>query len=220
MYSTSDIDNIYTTLYNYVKSQTITRDETHNYVHLQKVTDNSIEIYNEIDGLYYSDLKIIIAIAFLHDLWDHKYLNIISSLQEKEDKKNCKELLLQLKYEPQDIQLIFKIIDKISYSNEVKELKHNINYRKNWLESLGEKGLLYRDIVSDADKLDAIGKKGLVRCILYTKEKGVLDIRQNVIEHCEDKLLNLHKFIMTNPGKEKAKELQIELEFEYNELKK
>ena len=70
---------------------------------------------------------------------------------------------------------------------------------------------ILRNIVSDADKIEALGEVGLERCFIYTREKNDSytdeEVLADVRKHCEEKLLILRdKYIRTDPGKQLAEE--------------
>ena len=78
-----------------------------------------------------------------------------------------------------------------------------------------------RNVVSDADKIDALD---IWRCKSYNEETYPnMDENQtlkNVVQHCDDKLLHLRdKFIITNIGKKIAIPLHKELVKNYNEMR-
>ena len=119
-----------------------------------------------------------------------------------------------------------KIIDYVSYSKEKKAIDNNtpIDFSK----ELGYLNATVRDIVSDADKCEAIGQLGLYRCIEYTqhvyKQKNQTDmpydcLKSDVINHSNDKLLRLKDgFIRTKTGKIMAEKLHDEFVAELNYL--
>jgi uncharacterized protein len=81
--------------------------------------------------------------------------------------------------------------------------------------------MLIRNIVSDADKIDALGKIGIERCFQYSKatnsDLSDEDYIKNVIKHCDEKLLLLlPKYIKTEIGKMIAKPLHDEIQDWYN----
>ena len=112
-----------------------------------------------------------------------------------------------------------KIIDLISYSKEQKTIESG--NRINFVLELGWVNTVVRNIVSDADKLEALGKIGLVRCIEYTKEKyfeknktTILndELKELVLKHANEKLLRLKdEFITTETGKMMAGPLHDQL---------
>ena len=74
----------------------------------------------------------------------------------------------------------------------------------------------FRDIVSDADKLDAIGYAGIERCRDFSKYRApnasCEEIEENVVEHMHDKLLKLlDQYIRTDSAKIIGKPLQKEM---------
>ena len=94
---------------------------------------------------------------------------------------------------------------------------------------LGVEGALIRDIVSDADKLLAIGVVGVERCIAFVQEQrkkittnafhpdGVApsekEIIQALVAHGEEKLFIMlaHDYIRTEPGRALAKGKHVEM---------
>jgi uncharacterized protein len=93
--------------------------------------------------------------------------------------------------------VVLDIINNISYSQEIK------GKRKTLSEAGG--GRMYQDIVSDADKLEAIGTVGIERCIAYTRKCGGV-IPADVVKHCHEKLLKLYpgNYIRTPMGRKLA----------------
>ena len=76
--------------------------------------------------------------------------------------------------------------------------------------------LFIRDIVSDADKLDAIGYAGIERCRDFSKYRAPNascdEIEENVVEHMHDKLLKLlDQYIRTDSAKMIGQPLQKEM---------
>ncbi|XWV25622.1 HD superfamily hydrolase [Tupanvirus deep ocean] len=197
-----DVLNLCTTL-------TIEYDESHDVMHHFNVFRNSVDILislqnNEEINLdeydYNYVLHLITYASLLHDTVDHKY------------KKNYEEKKLQLYVflntnAPTISKDVIWIIENISYS---KEVKNGYPLHENRLVQLA------RDIVSDADKLEALGTQGINRCRQYTisinPKLPEESITKLVIEHCHEKLLKLtDNFIRTKAGKEMALPLHQEI---------
>lgn len=197
----------------FVKEETKTYDSSHDVKHAIKVMDNVNKIKNDIalDNLheneYFNPTKVILLSALLHDVCDHKYdmKNEKYSKMINKIKEYCND---------KETEIVLDIINNISFSKQKKGVSKN----------LGKYEIL-KDIVSDADKLEALGKVGLERCIEFTKNKVVKngdkkEIINNVVKHCEDKLLILKdKYIKTKNGKKLAIPLHNEILKFYEEHK-
>lgn len=70
---------------------------------------------------------------------------------------------------PKDAQLILEIIKNVSFSTE-KKLRQQGDPLNIWKQTMGDMVYLSH-VVSDADKLEALGKIGYQRCLGYAKHK-------------------------------------------------
>lgn len=206
---------IWNALSSFVQEICKDRDESHGYAHMEKVAKNSIDIvlhdYKD-HRLFNSIMKDVIVVAWLHDVYDHKYDKDNILRQQTLDFLKSQSFVLFPSY-------IMNIIERISYSTEVKCIKEN--KITEWNDILGELGMIVRDIVSDADKIEALGKIGFDRCVLYAKEhylkttgEQIPDqlLKKRVLEHANEKLLRLKdEFIKTKRGKEIAEPLHNQL---------
>lgn len=170
-------------------------DSSHNLSHHFSVFQNTLKI---METWHFGDrqqdaMLMATYAALLHDTVDYKYpVNI-------DIKRQAVEEFLQQKI-GHLAQNIKWIIDNISYSKEIA-----LGYPRHD-DAVVQ---LIRDIVSDADKLDAIGEIGLRRCRDYNAAKypelGEHQITQLVVKHCHDKLLSLRdNYIRTKTGRELA----------------
>ena len=218
---------LWESLANFVRNTCAERDESHGYTHMEHVALNSViillgehnNVCSEIDQ---NVLSKVIIVAWLHDVADHKY--------DKDGALNTlvNDFLMNLLNDEFECKLIMKIIDMISFSKENNALKAGKEI--DFIKMLGITGAYVRNIVSDADKLDALGKGGLERCIKYSifayEQKHNIPIPINqlyneVMHHADDKLLRLKdEFIRTNTGKLIAVKLHSELLEEINKISK
>jgi hypothetical protein len=151
------------------------------------------------------------VVAWLHDVADHKYTEEDPTLDARLD-----QFLINFthKYkhtvESTPYQNLFTshgiraIIERVSFSRQVA---HGTD---DWYPVLGYYGCLIRDIVSDADKWEALGKKGIDRCVAYTieqmdKKNEIVTkhtVYQRVAIHYHEKLkrLSSREFMKTFPG--------------------
>jgi hypothetical protein len=185
------------------------RDESHGWQHMECVANDSIvifrELHKEMNEKLISRLKRTIIAAWLHDVCDHKYDHV--------GKLRTKVISFGMDTFNAEFSGIMNIIDRTSYSKENNVIK--AGGKLDWQDVLDADELEIRDIVSDADKCQALGEIGLERCIQYTKEKhgeiSVNTLRKYVTEHADEKLLRLKDhFIRTRPGKVMATKLHDE----------
>ncbi|GKT28339.1 Hypothetical protein, putative [Aduncisulcus paluster] len=118
---------------------------------------------------------------------------------------------------------ILDTIDAISFSKEKKR-------GKRWfVAELGKYWVQIRDIVSDSDKIDALGAIGVQRARQFTKERysmrgkeiSEVDLIKEVIEHAEEKLLRLmDEYVVTVPGKHLCRPKHDDFVLELNRMKK
>lgn len=168
-------------LLNFVIQNTQSFDESHDVHHAMAVYSNAQHIAKQ--DFPWCNAEIIEYSAMLHDVCDHKYPQ---SITKKERNDFIKRQL------PFDKALVvIDVINNISFSQEVKGLRKTLPKPFN----------IYQDIISDADKLEALGAVGLQRCIVFTEERGG-SVPEDVIAHCHEKLLRLKdEFIRTPTGR-------------------
>jgi len=174
------------------------KNDIHGFDHVNRVYQLSSTIGEKLNA----DLKILKISALLHD---------IGRIQEKNDKKKrnhaeisaelTKHFLSSNQYDltQNEIVKIIHCIQAHSYSNKLVP------------ETLEAK------ILSDADKLDALGAIGLYRTIGFTiLRNGGLE---EVIEHLENKILLLKNRLFLDISKEIAKSREKTIVNFYNEIK-
>jgi len=208
-------------LVQFCRQSTHGRDPSHGEEHMTQVRRNAIMI---LDALISTNehphiltttttcahvRRMVQACAQFHDIADHKYVT---------DPSQC-GLVHELNqyFSREDSDNIVRIMEAVSFSRERKQrtLKRDVNTPICFKEELGEVGALVRDIVSDADKLEAIGEIGVQRCLQYAsesiqvKEKRAAtddELLAHLVEHAEEKLLILlsRGYIRTSAGREMA----------------
>jgi HD superfamily phosphodiesterase len=174
-------------------------DDSHNHVHMKKVVTNSFEIIDNDEEIrkkileYPQIIKLVMIVGWLHDVRDHKYPNSITQ-------EELESFIHQVDLD--NIDVICKIISNISWSKEARGQR----------ELFEEPYQTVLDIVSDADRLEALGKIGIERCEIFTREHGG-SVPIDVIIHCHEKLLRIlpEGFIKTSHGKKLAEPLHQEI---------
>jgi HD superfamily phosphodiesterase len=181
----------------------LNRDKSHGIDHIQKVLKNVNIISKQFD---FSSREVIIlrTCSLLHDAYDHKYFQKDDDIISIKQKISIDLTKFGLSWN--EIQVIFIIIDNISFSKE-KNRRAKKKYRYSELdELLSSKMILIRNIVSDADKIEALGVEGISRMILYsihkTKNIYVNEIVHDIKQLCENKLYILlsQNYIHTESG--------------------
>lgn len=198
-------------LIKFVDESTKHFDDSHDIIHALKVTSNVLAILEEFRFNFRDDIdlelgqannipieldkNLLIGMAMLHDVCDHKYPE---SIQRSE----LEEFIFS-NYGESYGSIIIDVIDNVSYSKEVKGLQKKMPFPFN----------LYLDMIADADRLEAIGQEGIKRCEIFTSVRGG-KVPEDVIVHCHEKLLRLlpENFIKTGPARKMAEPLHREIE--------
>lgn len=192
-------------LQNFVRHCTKDRDPSHGYEHMEKVYNNAMKICAKL-YIPKNIIELVTVVAWLHDVADHKYD------KDGQIRKYVQNFLQECV--PNYVADIMTCIDCISFSREKKEGKE---YYKNLLSP---ELIIVRNIVSDADKLEALGVIGLERCEAYTRhvaeenKQEISDeqVLQSIIVHCEEKLFILSReYMRTLPGYEMSITLDTEM---------
>jgi len=155
-------------------------DPVHGYPHVVRVRKLALHIasyYNEVDK------EVIELAALLHDIGrsgpgsaDHAFTSA----------KVAELLLKSMKYPEDKVKVIVEAISTHSYS------------------ASREPQILEAKILSDADKLDALGAVGIARVFLYSGAIG-RGIEES-IAHIKTKILKLPDLMKTPQGRELALE--------------
>jgi uncharacterized protein len=179
-------------LIEFVTQSTKIFDDSHNVCHAQAVTKTTHQIMKSLGTPY--DEHFVSMVAMLHDVCDHKYPESIKRSELSD--------FIKLHLSDEQAKYADLIIDNVSYSKEAKGLRENLPEPYN----------TYLTALSDADRLEAIGKIGIVRCETFTREHGG-KVPDDVIKHCHEKLLRLlpDGFIKTEYGRKLAEPLHQEI---------
>lgn len=195
--------------YSILKKYYENRDASHGWNHVLTVCKNALVICKTENINNERDLKIIMICALGHDIWDHKYISIS---EESIIKKNFAEDINNLGFLLADVDLIIRIIDSISLSKEFEMRKEKKEFD---LEKHEE---ILRNVVSDADKLEALGKICIERMIEYdiNSNSGEVSIEHHmdhIKKHCTEKLYFLidEYYIKTRTGRLIAEPLMQEM---------
>jgi len=172
-------------------------DDIHGFLHVERVFKLCLQLGKELGA----NLFILEIAAFLHDIGRiHK--------DKANNKKNHADISADMALnflKSKDFNITQNDIENIIHCIRAHSFSNNVVPRT-----------LEAKILSDADKMDALGAVGLYRTIGFTvKNQGGLE---QVIEHLENKIMNLKDQLYLDVSKQMAVERhQIILDF-YNEI--
>lgn len=158
------------------------REGTHGFSHVERVFNLCLHIGRE-EG---ADLEILALAALLHDI--ARPLEDAGKVEDHaaEGARIAKRFLLGLGYPPEKAEAVAHAIEAHRFSRGP------------------EPQTLEAKILSDADKLDAIGAIGVARVFMYSGEHG-RDIEAS-LKHFEEKILKLKDLMYTETAKRMAEE--------------
>jgi uncharacterized protein len=178
--------------------QWVPSDDIHGYGHTERVFQMCIKIGQELGA----NLYVLKLAALLHDVGRYHY--IINSKNTNHAEISAEITLnflqtLNFRFNIEDLENIIHCIKAHSFSNKIPPKT------------------LEAKILSDVDKLDALGAIGLYRTIGYTiKLNGNIE---DVLTHLKRKIFKLKDQLFLNISKELAqKRYEIINQF-YNEIK-
>ncbi|KAF9036249.1 hypothetical protein BJ165DRAFT_1417196 [Panaeolus papilionaceus] len=177
-------------------------DPSHDKYHVYRVRKTALYLANTLTPT--PDLLVIELAALLHDVLDKKYV----TPEQAADPysfflpffKAWKTTGIDL-VEDQRAQLIAKIVDNVSWSTEKK--RRQAGEWSNWHDTCTE-----LHCVQDADRLDAIGAFGIMRCAAFSTvtnrplhtPAGDPEQEHTSIQHFHDKLLKIRDALKTEAG--------------------
>lgn len=204
----------------YVKCICKSRDGTHGYEHMRNVMLVSFDLilHDFLRGhlVDFAIVRLVMIVALLHDVDDGKY----------DTDGTLAENLAQFveKNFAGGAKLIIDIIHRISYSKELAQRKLG---GIDWLEVLGTRGTIVRNYVSDADKLESLGRRGHARSREYNstclKQRGITFTDQDVYREVESMMPRFKatiNYLWTDHGKKLGEIYIREMIVTQNEWKK
>ena len=173
-------------------------DDLHGFKHVERVLNLCIQIGTALNA----NLLIIKIAALLHDVG--------RIYEKKNDAKNHAEISAEMAkefFQKTNFNIPIDNIENVIHSIRAHSFSNNIKPKT-----------LEAKILSDADKLDALGAIGLYRTISFTlrNDGGI----EQIINHLENKILKLNEMIYLDYSKQIAeKRHKIILDF-YKQIKK
>ena len=150
------------------------RDPCHGIDHVMRVRDLALRIAREMGGV---DLELVELAALLHDIARH-----VDEKRHAELSARFARILLELAgLDRERIEIVAQAIEDHSFSSGRRPRN-----------AVGA-------VLSDADKLDAMGAIGVARVFSYGGSRG-RSIEES-LKHFEEKILKLKNLLITEPGK-------------------
>ena len=152
----------------------------HGYEHVMRVRKLALQIASRVPN---ADKEVVELAALLHDIGRNLYTPENHATRSA---MIARELLTALGYPKEKLQRVVNAIEAHSYSGGA------------------EPNCIEGEILSDADKLDALGAVGLARVFMYSGQTG--RGLKDSIAHIKSKLLKLPNLMKTEEGKKLAQE--------------
>jgi uncharacterized protein len=174
------------------------KDDIHGFAHVLRVYNLCMKLSKGLDV----NLKILKISALLHDIGRNKR----ESDKVFHNHAHLSSIIAKKFLESQDFLLTKSELSSIIHCIQAHSFSNNIIPQT-----------IDAKILSDADKLDALGAIGLYRTIGFTiRNKGSLE---DVIKHLEKKILKLKDQLYLKISKELASERKLIIDHFYKQIK-
>ncbi|EFX04451.1 hypothetical protein CMQ_1379 [Grosmannia clavigera kw1407] len=193
-------------------------DGSHDFSHIRRVVGTAAylaEHEQQQAGPSVLNLRLITLCALLHDVGDHKYLDIDKTASSSGDADNADDALHALFPDPgaratavvlrrcgapeELVRLVPLLCQHVSWSFETKTAA-SIAATADLIARYPELA-----IVQDADRLDSIGAIGIGRVFAYGAARGGRTL-QTSVDHFDDKLLHVGSRMKTATGRRLARD--------------
>lgn len=165
----------------------------HDFSHIERVVKNALEI-NKVEK---ESEKLVLILAYCHDLFDEKFYH------HDDFKDELRDLLSDIELSNEEFDTLYLDLKNFGFKGGLQVPQ---------LSKVGQ-------IVSDADRLDAIGAIGIARTMMYgdtlydrnieykpITSKDEYRSHRPILFHFYDKLLKLKDLMFTKTGKQMAQQ--------------
>ncbi|KAJ1665064.1 hypothetical protein IW140_003783 [Coemansia sp. RSA 1813] len=137
-------------------------DCSHDWHHVQRVVRQALALAKVESQNRLVDLLVVHLAALLHDVDDAKYV------KQGEERFNCKKFLTGAGVDSERAELVCKIIDSVSFRKELLQTEQDRQGLSSAEERQWRQECVELACVQDADRLDAIGAFGVLRCAAFS----------------------------------------------------
>ncbi|KAJ2804207.1 hypothetical protein H4R20_002593 [Coemansia guatemalensis] len=195
-------------------------DCSHDWYHVQRVVRQALALAKAELESRAVDLEIVHLAALLHDVDDAKYRD------DRDEPFSCVNFLVGIGVDKAKAEIVRRIVDSVSFRKELLAAEQDKMGVSSPEEREWRRDCVELACVQDADRLDAIGAFGVLRCAafsgarnraLYDPDDHAADeityahyVRQSsgttgtAVSHFHEKLLKLTLMMKTKRGKQEA----------------
>ncbi|KAG9039277.1 hypothetical protein FRB95_011862 [Tulasnella sp. JGI-2019a] len=223
MHPTDSVKSLIATVEGLMEETMKKYDPSHDALHVRRVRKTAIAIARTLDPA--PDLLVVELAALMHDLADKKYVKLPEGTTAYQHflpffqalpKNDTLDIISDGR-----LQTIIKIVENVSWTTEKRLRAGQDGGITEWYRECRE-----LHCVQDADRLDAIGAFGIIRCAAYSAvvnqplflpsddSSGERDPSKSAIGHFHDKLLLIRERLKTDAGRAMGeKRHQVMLDF-------
>ena len=192
----------------WIAEATADRDESHGIEHFERVRQTALLIAEEelteqwrASCRWPRPVLLLELAALAHDFLDHKYVDGTALPARQAELLSALRSVASLSDE--EARAVLLVAQNVSFSKETRGLLDLAGLQAAGCERL-------RDIVSDADKVDALGDIGVRRLFLYHRhafaEAEPAEVERLVRDFCREQLLLRADYMRTPLGRKLAAE--------------
>ncbi|KAJ2015990.1 hypothetical protein GGI10_003085 [Coemansia sp. RSA 2530] len=213
-------DNIVLVTEEFVRFYMSKYDCSHDWQHVQRVVRQALALANHEAQRRPIDILVVHLAALLHDVDDAKYR------QSDDAAFSSKVFLLEAGLDSDRAELVCRVVDAVSFRKELLADEQDRMGTSDPDERQWRLGCAELACVQDADRLDAIGAFGVLRCAAFSgarnrtlhdpADSAIMDITYEqyvaqsggtsgtAIAHFHEKLLKLASMMKTERGRQEA----------------
>ncbi|KAJ2078759.1 hypothetical protein H4R24_004261 [Coemansia sp. RSA 988] len=137
-------------------------DCSHDWYHVQRVVRQALALAKEELKNRPVDLEVVYLASLLHDVDDAKYRG------DEDEQFSCVDFLVSIGVDKAKAEIVRRIVDSVSFRKELLATEQDKMGVSNPEEREWRRDCVELACVQDADRLDAIGAFGVLRCAAFS----------------------------------------------------